>query len=702
VRAGAGRNAVGLLLAVALLVGAGIVPAAAQGTARAGDVPPTRLLVTYAVPVDGQAEADVFAGATLAAAEHLEADDGRSAVQVLEFEDAADAARAARRLAGRADVLAVEPDAIIRTDTHVHEVLPLTTTASTATTSTSTSTSSSSSSSTTTTATSATSTTSATATATTSTTTADTTVMPATSWGVDNDGSALDGIPGRLGIDVGARVVAGRATGRNVVVAVIDSGVDISHPLLRDKMWRNPREIVNGADSDGNGFVDDIHGWNFVNQSANVFTSPTSDAHGTHVAGIIAGAPHAPSGFTSVAPGARIMSLKFIDNEGGRTSNAIAAIRYAVANGAHVINASWGGPDGSSPEALALRTVLAETPIPVVVAAGNLGKSLEVAPVYPASFGLPNVISVAAVDHTGSLAAFSSFSRNLVGVAAPGARILSVWPGSQLAISSGTSQAAPHVAGVLALALERHPGQDPTALAARVRATVRPIRGATATRSGGIVRAPALLDALGTSVPACPGVTSSTPTGFTDVPASNVHARAVACLVSSGVTKGVSSTRFGASDGLTRAQIATLVARALQRTGALPPPPAVGRFSDVSATNVHRDAIETLASLGIVRGATATTYAPSRTVTRAELAAVTARAAEYLAEGEIRAPGPGFTDTVGLPEAREIEKSAGLRIVNGTGDRIFKPSNPVRRDQAASMVTQLLDRLVQFGLSPTT
>jgi subtilisin family serine protease len=652
---------VGLVLAGALLVSSGLgtvataYAAEAKGNeaAASADGQPARLLVTYAAPVDGDTEAAAFATASLAAGDHLGDGDDVSAVQVLEFERPADATRAARQLDLREDVLAVESDTLLRPVTQVHEVLPFDLLSAD-----------------------------------------DTHVTPATSWGVHNDGAALDGIPGRRGIDVGARQAARYATGRNVVVAVIDSGIDIDHPLLRDRMWRNPREAANGVDSDGNGFVDDIHGWNFAHGSPNVFTSPSIDAHGTHVAGIIAGTPYAPIGFAGVAPNARIMAVKFIDADGGYTSNAIAAIRYAVANGAHVINISWGGPDSSS----ALRTVLAEAGIPVVLAAGNLGQTLEVAPSYPASFGLPNVISVAAVDHTGVMASFSSRSRTLVDVAAPGARILGPYPAGRMAISSGTSQAAPHVTGAVALALERHPRQDPVALAAAVRATVRPLRGVTETRAGGIMRAPALLDHLGTRVPACTTVTSSTSSGFTDVPSTNVHRRAVACLVSSGITKGVSSTLFGASQGLTRAQIATLVAKALERTGALPPPPTTGRFTDVSSTNVHRDAIETLAALGIVRGATSTTYAPGRTVTRAELAAVTARAAEYLADGQIRAPAPRFTDIAGVAEAREIEKSAGLRIVSGTGDGLFRPADPVRRDQAASMVNQLLDRLVQQGL----
>lgn len=658
------QRVLGAGLALALVLQVGAVGAAAADPTT--DDTSTRLLVTYRAPVDGEAEAGAFSTASVIATGDPATPDASpsSAVQVLEFDGDRDAAAAARELRARPDVVSVEPDYPLYADSSIDQVLPLSAASS----------SSSSSSS-----------------FTTATGSEDPLLEPTYSWGVANDGSAVGGVDGRAGIDVGAAQVAEHATGKGVVVAVIDTGIDISHPLLRDKLWVNPGETVNGIDDDGNGFVDDIHGWDFANDRAEVFRDPAIDSHGTHVAGVIAGAPHSPTGFRGVAPGARIMALKFIDADAGFTSDAIAAIRYAVDNGADVINASWGGKDASQ----ALRTAMAELDIPMVVSAGNAGADLSDEPSYPASFALPNVISVAAVDHTGALASFSSYSRDVVDVAAPGARILSAWPDSQLAIASGTSQAAPHVSGVLALALERHPGQDPVQLASTVRATVRPLVGVTDTRSGGIVRAPALLDTLGSRVPAC---ASTDPITFTDVPASNVHRPAVACLVTTGVTKGISSTHYGSDQGLTRAQIATLVASALAPTGALPAAPTTGRFTDVKDTNVHRDAIETLGALGIVTGITATTYGPNLTVTRAELAAVTARADEYLADGEIRAAGPAFVDLAGVPEALEIDKSAGLRIVRGRSDTIFEPAAPVRRDQAASMVAQLLDRLVQQGL----
>jgi subtilisin family serine protease len=647
---------------VAVVVAAALALQALVIAPAVASVEPVRLLVTYTDAVDGNAEAAAFHPARVTADEHLA--DRVAEVQVLEFDRPRDATRAAQQLRARPDVLAVEPDLLLHpADWTVHEVRGLADEPASP----------------------------AGGLGTTSVTSGDDLEVASESWGVINDGRTLDGVAGRKGVDVGAAGAWPHATGRNVVVAVIDSGVDVDHPLLRDRMWRNPNEQPDGRDTDGNGFVDDLHGWNFADDTSRLFTSEAVDGHGTHVAGIVAATAHAPSGFQSVAPGARIMALKFIGSEGGKTSDAIRAIRYAVANGAHVINASWGGPEAST----ALRTELAATPIPVVVAAGNLGARLEDAPSYPASFGLPNLISVAAVEHSGALASFSSRSRNLVDVAAPGARILSPYPNGKLAYASGTSQAAPHVAGVLAIALQRHPKHDPTRLAQAVRDTVRPLRAVTETRSGGIARVPALLDQLGTRVPVCPPATSL---AFEDVAVTSPHYQAVACLVSAGVTQGVSATEFGSTRGLTRAQIATLVARAVERTGQLPPPPIKSRFTDVPVTSVHRDAIEALASLGIVRGTTSTTFEPGRTVTRAELAAVTSRATEYLTEGQVRAVGPVFFDLAGVLEAPEIDKSAGLRIVLGRSDGAFEPGKDVRRDQAASMVFRLLDRLAQQGV----
>ena len=666
------------LVALVALLASLAVPAAAEPTPGTdgsdGGSDTDRLLVTYTSPVDGAAEAATFSTAEVVADDHVTT----SSVQVLEFEQPSERDRAARDLAGRADVLSVEPDQIIRPHQPEVSVLDEGVVGSGAS------------------GDGAVASTASGDGAFVSTDGGDGDdgtweTVTENSWGVANDGSSINGRAARAGIDVGATQAWPKATGDGVVVAVIDTGVDISHPLLVDRIWENPKEVADGRDTDGNGFVDDVNGWNFARDTNRVFDSAEADAHGTHVAGVIAGARDTRHGFAGVAPDALIMPVKFIDGDGGRLSDAIAGIRYAIDNGADVINASWGAPQESS----ALERVLRESPIPVVASAGNFGAPLEEQPAYPGGYDLETVISVAALEPDGSMANYSSTSRDLVDVTAPGSVILGPWPDRQMARASGTSQAAPHIAGLVALALERHPNLTPAEVSEAVRATVRPLHAAEDTRAGGLGRAPGVLDHLGTAMPACNG---GGDVAFTDVSKDSPHHGSVACLVSLGITQGTSSTSFGSADGLTRAQIATLVARAFEQADALPDAPAVGRFDDVRATNVHRDSIESLASIGVVRGTSTSRFSPSETTTRAELAAIVARAAEYLSDGEVRAVGPVFPDTVSLAEEVEIQKASGLRIILGLDDGNFGPETPVRRDQAASMVSRLLDRWVQQGL----
>ncbi|MFA9446088.1 S8 family serine peptidase [Egicoccus sp. AB-alg6-2] len=647
---------------VSLVVAVATASAAFAVPALAGDGDEVRLLVTFAAPVDaatageGLPVADDFSPANVNGPSAAPVDDSK--VQVLEFDTTADAAAAERLLARRDDVVAVEPDTLIYTAT----------TATTATSS-----------------------------AVTHSGPASTVVAgfdtSAGSWGVRNTGQVVASKPGRAKVDVGATEAWPYATGKGVVVAVIDTGVDVSHPLLRDQLWRNPRAATPRTDPvTGRTYVNDVHGWNFAANNNRLYSTPDSDGHGTHVAGIIAGAADASSGFTGVAPDARLMVLKFLEGDSGRVSDAVAAIRYARDNGAHVINASWTSPVAST----ALQMALYESGLPVVTAAGNTARTLEQLPVYPVAWRLPNVVGVAAIDNAGAIASYSARSRELVDVVAPGSHILSTVPGGRLDRMSGTSQAAPHVTGALALALQHHRGRNAVEVVEAVRASVRPLPGMRDTRSGGLVRAPLVLDRLGTTVPACRQIS---PQRFTDVSAASVHGPAVGCLVSLGITQGRTDGTYGAVDGLTRGQVATMVARALERAGRLPAAPTVGRFSDVAPTGyVHRDAIEALAAVGIVRGRTETRFAPHAITTRAEFAAIVTRTNEYLAGGPYRIYGPKFSDTVGHADEGLLRAASGLRVVTGMTDGRFAPDAPVRRDQAASMLGRLLDRLVQEGL----
>lgn len=246
----------------------------------------------------------------------------------------------------------------------------------------------------------------------------------------------------------------------NTVVAVIDTGVDIRHEDLQGNIWTNPGEIPdNGIDDDLNGYVDDVNGWDFYNGDNTVYDPDLStsrgDEHGTHVAGTIAAVGNNGVGVTGVNWDAQIMPLKFIGPDGGFTSGAIAALNYAVLEGAPISNNSWGG--GGSSQALKDAIDTADLAGHLfVAAAGNggsdgAGDDNDATPFYPASYNSANIISVAATNNNDDLASFSNFGDQTVDLGAPGVRILSTLPGSTYGSYSGTSMATPHVAGVAAL-----------------------------------------------------------------------------------------------------------------------------------------------------------------------------------------------------------------------------------------------------------
>ncbi|MDA8235301.1 MAG: S8 family serine peptidase [Clostridia bacterium] len=211
-----------------------------------------------------------------------------------------------------------------------------------------------------------------------------------------------------------------------VVVAVIDSGANINHPDLQNKIWVNPGEIPgNGLDDDGNLLVDDVNGWDFVNNDNTVFDYLNGDTHGTHVAGTIAAVANNSIGVTGVARKVKIMPLKFIGPAGGDTNDAIAAINYAKSKGVKISNNSWGG-GGHDP---LLEAAIEASGQVFVAAAGNDNRNIDVATAaYPASYANSNIISVAAIDSIGSRATFSNYGSVSVDVGAPGVNILSTTP----------------------------------------------------------------------------------------------------------------------------------------------------------------------------------------------------------------------------------------------------------------------------------
>jgi len=241
-------------------------------------------------------------------------------------------------------------------------------------------------------------------------------------WGLYNSGQVVAGYEGIAGKDIDAPAAWNLAgAGEETIVAVVDTGCALDHPDLEQQIWINEGEIAgNLIDDDHNGFVDDDRGWDMVDDD-NTPWDPSG--HGTHVAGIIAARYNNTTGISGIAPSARIMPVRFLNAfDQGTVADAIAAIEYALAQGARVINCSWGSTGYST----ALRNTMAAADALFVCAAGNSGTDNDVVGFYPASYNLDNVLSVAAVDQMGQLAWFSNYGRHSVDVAAPGVRIYSL------------------------------------------------------------------------------------------------------------------------------------------------------------------------------------------------------------------------------------------------------------------------------------
>lgn len=287
----------------------------------------------------------------------------------------------------------------------------------------------------------------------------------------------------------------------DMIVAVIDTGVDYTHEDLLPNLWRNQGEVgtdgngknksENGIDDDGNGYVDDVVGWDFVsndNKPYDLAVDPLqliskggNPGHGTHCAGNVAARSDNGKGIAGVAPNVKIMSLRFIsDKGGGTTADAIKSIKYAVDNGAKVLSNSWGGEgprNDNSDENKALLDAVKysmQKGTLFIVAAGNGRKGVgynndtDANPVFPASYEVENIITVAALDSNDQLGGFSNFGAKLVHIGAPGVKVFSTTVESNysdtvidyLGITAtwdGTSMATPHVAGAAALYWSAHP-----------------------------------------------------------------------------------------------------------------------------------------------------------------------------------------------------------------------------------------------------
>lgn len=305
-------------------------------------------------------------------------------------------------------------------------------------------------------------------------------------WGLRNTGSnEPQGSAGIEGADVNALKAWDLTKGSKAVrIAVIDTGVDYTHPDLKGNMWTNAGEIPgNRIDDDKNGFIDDVYGYDFANNDANPMDG---NGHGSHCSGTIGAVHNNKTGVAGVMADVSIMAIKFLGDDGsGTLEAAVKAIDYATLMNVDLMSNSWGG--GGRSEALyeAIQRA-SDKGIIFTAAAGNSSSNNDTSPSYPASYENANIVSVAALTAQNGLASFSSYGRNSVHIAAPGHNILSTVNGGAYDVYSGTSMATPHVSGVLGLLLAKEGRIPHETLRDRLTMTGVPVaglRGKTTTAS---------------------------------------------------------------------------------------------------------------------------------------------------------------------------------------------------------------------------
>ena len=282
-------------------------------------------------------------------------------------------------------------------------------------------------------------------------------------WGLINTGQSNGTPDADIDADLAWDVSVGSV---GVIVGIIDTGVDYSHPDLAGNIWTNPGEIPgNGLDDDGNGFIDDVHGYDFVNEDGEPFDD---GGHGTHLAGTIGAVGNNGIGVVGVNWTVRIMALKFLNASGtGTTADAIRALDYAVQMGVGVTNNSY----GSSSFSQALYDAIAHAgahEMAFVASAGGSQHDNDLYPQYPASYDLPNIIAVAGTDRNDLKLASSNWGPVSVDLGAPGGDILSTKPGASYQLMSGSSMATAHVSGACALVRAVAPGIPVAALKSRL------------------------------------------------------------------------------------------------------------------------------------------------------------------------------------------------------------------------------------------
>lgn len=309
-------------------------------------------------------------------------------------------------------------------------------------------------------------------------------------WGMSNTGQKdSEGKVGTAGVDIGVEKAWDIETGSDkMVVAVIDTGIDFNHPDLKDNLWTNEVEANGkpGVDDDGNGVIDDIHGFNAIKGNGDAMDD---QGHGSHCAGTIGAKGNDGKGIVGVNWNVKLMAVKFLDANGsGSLEDAIKAIDYATKMGAKVMSNSWGGGSFSQTLFDSIKKT-EEAGALFIAAAGNDGLNNDTSEVYPANYNVTNMIAVAAIDNTGARASFSNYGKNKVHIAAPGVNIYSS-TGGKYDSWSGTSMATPHVSGVAALVWAHEGNMTAANVKQRLLQTAKPLASLSGkVKTGGLVNA---------------------------------------------------------------------------------------------------------------------------------------------------------------------------------------------------------------------
>lgn len=506
------------------------------------------------------------------------------------------------------------------------------------------------------------------------------------------------------------------ATGERVTVAVLDTGVDAGHEDLEGQVLEGYDVIEDapGGDHDPNG-------------------------HGTLAAGMVAAIADNGLGIAGAAPDVEILPVRVLDEDGnGKGTDITAGVEWATANGADVLNLSFGGGESDSRLEDALDDALAAG-IVVVAAAGNQGN--EGNPVlYPGAY--ESTFAVGATDEDDRVADFSSYGDHL-DIAAPGVDVFSttIAGAGDYGYWSGTSAATPLVSATTALLLEAagdnpHTADHVADVLESITSTALDVDdpGWDPYSGHGVVQADLAVEALsassGTSddtdegtgeddggeteddgdgtgdgdgaeddtepAEACPD--SVPTTAFTDT-AGSTFEDDIDCMVWWGITAGVSDTEFAPRREVTRAQIATFLHRMLDEADLLPQDASRRSFDDVPAGHTHRTAIETLAGLDVINGVDDDRFAPSRSVTRGQMASLLVRLHEEVLDQHAAPATTTLTDIAGTTHETNIRKLVTLEVTTGYPDDTFRPGRTVVRGQMAAFVMRYVEHLTSNGLA---